>query len=446
MSKDDSQTRSSADTSMQAFVRQMTQELLELWWDCAPGAAALPEPEALLGPSYTQHEQRDRQVYLRRFLETLKAEAGHPPRTAAQQTATQQRIFAALDALMDKGLGFGEQHRQLLLSEGFTDAAIQFAQAARRFDPTISGSAIFQASRNALAMNGIQVLIGLPIRLTPAVFAYSMLYPYTDNYLDDPTIAPETKRAFSQRFGERLHGAPITPANAQERAIYDLVGMIEGQYDRATHPQLFASLLSIHQAQVTSLRLLQDGTAPYEIDVLGISVAKGGTSVLADGYLVAGLLSEAQARCLFGYGAFLQLADDLQDVRVDRKDGLQTIFSQTAGHWPLDGLTSRTISFGSRILKGLDAFTAPDTEPLKQLIRLSATQLMIDAVGRARHLHTGPYVRALEVHSPFRFGFVAECRRRVDRERGSLMGLIEAFALPDQNPATLWEEYNPRQG
>ncbi|NLG49290.1 MAG: hypothetical protein GX552_04170 [Chloroflexi bacterium] len=446
MSKDDSQIDPRDDTSMQAFVRQMTQQLLDVWWDCAPGNSALPEPEAVLGPSYARREQRERQGYLRLFLETVKAEARHPPHTAAQQAACQQRIFAALDALMDKGLGFGEAHRQLLLSPGYTDAAIQFAQAARHFDPTISGSAIFQASRNALAMNGIQSLMGLPIRLTPAIFAYSMLYPYTDNYLDDPTIAPDTKRAFVRRFEQRLYGASISPANAQERAIYDLVGMIEEQYDRATHPQVFASLLSIHHAQVASLRLLQAGAAPYEIDVLGISIAKGGTSVLADGYLVAGSLNDAQARCLFGYGAFLQLADDLQDVQEDRQNGLQTVFSQVAGRWPLDGLTSRAMSFGSRILEGLDAFAAPNTAPLKQLMRLSATQLLIDAVGRSRHLHTGPYVRALEAHSPFRFGFLAECRRRINRERTSLIGLIEAFALSGHDSTALWQERPPGQG
>ena len=35
-------------------------------------------------------------------------------------------------------------------------------------------------------------LLGLPVEVTPAVFAYSMLYPYTDNYLDDPAIPRTT--------------------------------------------------------------------------------------------------------------------------------------------------------------------------------------------------------------------------------------------------------------
>jgi len=31
-----------------------------------------------------------------------------------------------------------------------------------------------------------------------------MLYPYTDNYLDDPSVSREEKLGFSNRFGQRL--------------------------------------------------------------------------------------------------------------------------------------------------------------------------------------------------------------------------------------------------
>jgi hypothetical protein len=68
-----------------------------------------------------------------------------------------------------------------------------------------------------------------------------------------------------------------------------------------------------------------------EIDVLAIGLEKGGTSILADGYLVGNTLSSAPAAFLFGWGAFLQLADDLQDVRLDGQAGLFDHFFQTAG-------------------------------------------------------------------------------------------------------------------
>src|SRR4030067_480163 len=49
-------------------------------------------------------------------------------------------------------------------------------------------------------------------------------------------------------------------------------------------------------------------------------------SVLANGYLVAGRLDPADEDFCFGFGTFLQLADDLQDVAEDADCGHRTLF------------------------------------------------------------------------------------------------------------------------
>ena len=168
-------------------------------------------------------------------------------------------------------LGFTAAQIDLILKYGFFDIAAEFARRARQFDPTISDEDIYQASRNVMTMNFFQMLLNLPVALTPSVFAYSMLYPYTDNYLDDPKIARDTKLSFNQRFRRRLLGEAIRPVNTHEKAICDLVAMIEGEFDRSAYPQVYESLLVIHAAQVRSLRLLHQATSPYEVDVLGIT-------------------------------------------------------------------------------------------------------------------------------------------------------------------------------
>lgn len=38
------------------------------------------------------------------------------------------------------------------------------------------------------------------MRLTPSVAAYRLLCPYTDNYLDNPGVAPACKRSFNRRL------------------------------------------------------------------------------------------------------------------------------------------------------------------------------------------------------------------------------------------------------
>jgi hypothetical protein len=138
--------------------------------------------------------------------------------------------------------------------------------------------------------------------------------------------------------------------------------------------------------------------------------AKGGTSVLADGYLAAGLLTKEQEDFAFGWGVLLQLADDLQDVGEDLAAGTATLFSETLSA-PLDAVTNRVFEFGDQVLAGLNTFQSPGAEPLKQLIRQSAAILLLTAAGAAHELHTRRYIQEIERYSPFRFGFVREHRQ-----------------------------------
>ena len=119
--------------------------------------------------------------------------------------------------------------------------------------------------------------------------------------------------------------------------------------------------------------------------------------------------------------------DDLEDVEQDRRQGLQTIFAQTAGRWPLDGVTSRLVRLGARVLACLDGFQAPDLEPLRELMRRCINPLLFATAGRAGRLYTRAYLRELEAHSPCRFSFLKRLERRLQRQRLSLSGLIERF-------------------
>jgi hypothetical protein len=291
----------------------------------------------------------------------------------------------------------------------------------------MSGEDIYQAGRNAWTAHGLQWLLRLPVQLTPSILAYSLLYPYTDNYLDDPNISGATKLAFNERFRQRLAGDSLTPVNAQEQVIFDLVAMIEKQYERSDYPTVFESLLAIHHAQGRSLQLLRRTAAPGEVDVLGLSFYKGGTSVLADGYLVSNSLNRAQLQYTYGHGIFAQLLDDMEDVEQDHRAGQLTIYSQPAGHWPLDRLANRTFHFGHRVLLQMDCFDV--AAPVRELIRHGADLFLIDAIGRTDRYYTPAYLRALEAHSPFRFSFLNEQRTEFARRHGSLERSMEKFML-----------------
>jgi hypothetical protein len=404
---------------------QLTHQFVDLWWRCADD---LPGFEH----TYTLREQSEREDMLNDLLGTISSTLKKPLHSEAQRQEAQQQLTALGVVFAKSALGFNDAQLAAVQSSGIVDAAYDFMQQARRFDAALSSDDIYQAARNVMTMNLLQLAMGLPVKVTPAVFAYSMLYPYSDNYLDDPAISKDVKAAFNERFRLRLLGEPFKPQNAYEQKIAALIGMIEAQFERARYPLVYQSLLDIFVAQALSMRLHQRTRSPYELDVLGLSFKKGGTAVVADVYLVAGNPTQRQLEIAFGYGAFTQLMDDLEDVERDRADGILTILSQTAGTWPLDGLTNRIFSLGDWVLARLPELGPNTPAPLQALMQSCVHWLLADSVGVVQHLYTGPYVAELERHMPFRFSALKKQRQRMNRQRASVMKFIEMSGLPNQ--------------
>ena len=400
--------------------------LLE-WWRQAD-----PAPPAFL-PSYSACEQARREAHFDRYLEAVEAELRAAPRNWPEQAAMEERLTAAFRLFAREALDFEDRHLDLLLDGGFRDAGREFAHAARLFDPSMSAGDIFQAGRNVWTTNGLQIMLGLPARLTPAIFGYSMLYPCTDNYLDDPGVSKADKHAFNRRFGARLAGVELAPAGRHEEQAWALVSLIESQYRRGEYPEVFASLCDIHRAQEKSLELHRAGAGGGG-DVLEIVFEKGGASVLADAWLAAGKLTPMAAEFAFDWGVVLQLGDDLQDVAADAQDGIRTAFSEAVGRQPLDAVTNRAFQFGARVLADLDGVGAGAPPAIQELIRTSFFMLLTGAAGAARQFYSAAYIRELESRSPFAFEFLRSRRRRFTSNRGIVERLVAAFSAGDMSP------------
>jgi hypothetical protein len=406
---------------MSASVRELNQYFMDVWWECDTGDARLPD----LGPPYTPESQTQNEKALLEFLKEVDNMLSTSPRSVEEAQLLQSSLGAAFRSLAEEALGFTAGQLDALPSQAFAHVSEEFVRLARAFDSGLDGDDIYQAGRNAWTAHGLQWLLGMPVEVTPSILAYSLLYPYTDNYLDDPDIHLATKLAFNTRFRQRLAGDSLAPANSYEQVIFDLVAMIERQYARSEYPAVFESLLDIHHAQSRSLRLLRRAAAPGEVDVLGLSFHKGGTSVLADGYLIRGWLDEAQRQYTYGHGIFAQLLDDMEDVGQDSQAGRLTIYSQPAGHWPLDALANRTFQFGRRVLEGLICFQSG--ESVHELIRRGADLFLIDAIARTDQYYTPAYLHALEAHSPFRFSFLKQQRNDLFSRHGSLGKMMDSI-------------------
>lgn len=389
------------------WVETQVDRTVEVWHQ----SAGLSAPRAR---RYTIEEQRvNEDAYDDALLEVEEA-LRPPPITGKEQTRAQDRIVASFARFSANALGLDREATELL-TNGFLPVGTSLARWARRFDPALSMAGIIQAARNAWTACGLQPLLGVPLALTPSILGYSLLYPYSDNLLDDENISSDAKLRFSRRFRRRLLGEKVPAEDDRERSVWALVALIETQYPRAFYPNVLECLLAIHRAQELSV---DSGRSHSDVECLRVSCAKGGSSVLADGCLAYGSLTNQESRFAFEWGVLLQLGDDLQDVRQDLRSRSMTLFSRrAAAGQPLDELTIQLLRFSEHVGKGLERLPG-GTAVYKDLLTMSWRSLIIGAVADSHECFSPAFLREAEQYSPLGFDFLRSRKDRLASRQG----------------------------
>jgi len=378
------------------------------------------------GQRFSREEQKRREKGYDDGLRAVEREARKNPRTRAERLGAQRRVVEVFPGFAAVALGL-EGDAVALLTDGFLPVGTQLARWARRFDPELTTQDLIQACRNAWTACGLQPLMGKAMRLTPSIVGYSLLYPYSDNYLDHLGISKAEKLEFSARFRERLRGNGAAARNRHEAAVWAMVELVEEEFPREEFPRVYECLLGIHQAQELSLAQVKGNLRFDERELLRISCAKGGTSVLADACLVRGWMTEEESLLGFEWGVLLQLGDDLQDVGEDLRHGAATLFTQAARRGErLDGLVMQLLNLSDRVAGRMEGMPG-GTAALKELLRMSWRNLILMAVAGAREFFSRGLLAELEESSPFRFDFLRSRQKRLMGRRGLYGVLFEAF-------------------
>jgi hypothetical protein len=391
------------EVDLQRFIERYT----ALWHGAATNA-----PSSAM--TYTSAARRKNEEATDTLIGSMERELPRYPNSEKAQTRWRARLFQSFRRIGTESFRFPDGHFDIIFSPDYFEATRAFARQARAFDAHIETGALAQATRNVWVMNCVQLFVGRRPALSPSIFAYSMLYPYTDNPLDHPRLSRAAKETTCRRLAMRLSGQPLVPRDEHEAAVCRLVAMIEEEYPRDTFPAVYSSLLAIHAAQVKSLNQQRRSFIPNAPALLAISIEKGGSSVLADGCLVAGSLCRAEAEFFFGFGVMLQLLDDLQDLHDDRKAGHWTLFTATAPHKTLDSLTSQLWHFMHGVLESNGCFADPQGLELRDLIRRNNINLMLRAIAENADLYSGDYLQHMEQYSPLSFAFLNERRRQIE--------------------------------
>ena len=414
------------------WVESEAARTIQVWNGC--GGRAAPESRR-----YSSTEQREREEAYDEALQAVEREARRARGAGATRRAGRDEIYERVVAASARFSALAldlEDDAIELLTDDFLPVGTQLARWARQFDPTLSKADIIQASRNAWTACGLQPLLGERVNLTPGIVGYSLLYPYSDNYLDSEGVSREAKLRFSRRFRERLRGDSGDAGNDREAAVWALVELVEEQYPRAAYPQVFDCLLAIHRAQEESLAQVRSACSVDEL--LRLSCAKGGTLVAADACLAQPWLTAEERGFAFDWGVLLQLGDDVQDVREDLLRGSVTLFSGAAARGErLDGLVRQLLNLSEQVSARLDRMPH-GSATLKGLLRMSWRSLILMAVAESHAFFSTEFLAEAEGWSPFRFGFMRERRERLAGGQGLFAVLFDIFLEAGDDAGLPW--------
>jgi hypothetical protein len=259
-----------------------------------------------------------------------------------------------------------------------------------------------------------------------------MLYPFTDNYLDDPGVELRDKLLFQKAFERRLRGIHTPddiPKFRAGQSAFDMVDLIEQQWPRGTFPDAYLALVAINDAQTWSLfQHAAVGVAEKSHSLmLHKSVFKGGASVLADAYMVNGTVPVAEAAFAFALGFALQMVDDLQDTTEDLANGQHTLF--TVAH--IRGFTTygecgamRLANFLHFVVRSARLSAPRCDRSLDQMMLNMTWNMVLKATARNPELFSSGFKKRWGPHGPLPSAKMAELSSMREMHRLALSGEI----------------------
>lgn len=293
--------------------------------------------------------------------------------------------------------------------EEFEAELEEFLRHVRTFAPELSFEEIGQAIRNYIVYKMFKEIHQVTTGFSIAGFGYSMLYPFTDNYIDSDDFTSEEKEEYNRIIRDTIAGADVHPKSAYQQKTYELLKDIESEYPREKDTAIYTLLNMMLNAQEDSIRQQHKGTPLTAEERLDISLYKGGISVLIDRYLVGRELTENEIVFYLGMGFFLQLADDLQDIKTDSRQGYQTLLTLNLFFEQEEKIVNKMLSFIHHIMTAYHA----ENDTFKNFILSNCYLLVFTSIGESREFFSQQYLDRAEKHLPVTYAFLEDRQKNL---------------------------------
>lgn len=393
------------------YFSELNEFIKNIWW-------AMPSEYTNYKVRYEKANDRSLIALNRHMKKSLKG-----LNLVAPNVAITKALSKTIKAFAIETLHMSNRAVDAVFDEAYFEYSRAFIKRAKELEPTLDKNSIFQALRNVWTMHSMQMYLGKEVELTDSVFAYSMLYPLTDNYLDDQNISKAEKTEFNKRFREKIRTGIGNGKTDLENKIFQMIDLIENEWMRSDYPKLYESVIGILDGQQLSLQQ-QKMESLFDKDLMSITFYKGGMSVLADAYLIKGVLSKEEETFAYFYGVILQLADDFQDIKSDLKDEHYTMMNIQGNFGNIDIVLDKFMHFVDYFFQHHYEQSTEKQIALKELSFESIQLLVFEAMMNNKQLMSRESYRKV-CHGSH---FSKRAYQRVDRDfNKQLVGLINTI-------------------
>lgn len=363
---------------------------------------------------YDFQQKKNNEKSMSTFIKKIEKHMKKKPKDEANKLKWEEDTIRIIKEFIKEDEVFGLKELEDKELELIIDMNREFISKAKEFDSNLGREEIFQALRNIWIVGVLQATLREEVYLKKSIFAYSMIYPYSDNFLDDKNISNKDKEIFNNKLYLMLKGENVFFENELEEKIYKLVKYVEEDYERSKFPKVYRSLIDIYNSQVKSIKQQGKICIPYENDILGISIQKGGTSVLADGYLIKGDLNKAELEFCMGYGALLQLIDDFEDLKEDKRNRYSTIMTQVSENYYLDVIINKLINYAYDLFNTTILFK--NKEKLKNVMLSNCIIIIVCTVVLNKEFFSKDYIKDMEKYMPFTIDYIEKLSRELEKK------------------------------
>ena len=133
---------------------------------------------------------------------------------------------------------------------------------------------------------------------------------------------------------------------------------------------------------------------------------------------------------MFGYGIYLQLLDDIQDIKEDLSANSRTMFSCNGKRY-IDEFVNQTIHFGRTALEELKCFDKPLTSEFLELMNQSIETMIIESMGLNPDSYSLKWLNQIEKHSPLHFEFIRQKKAQSKSQRYAIFRKYFDQAKPE---------------